>query len=97
MAGRAGRIKARTLRLCNPNSRQWSIYRLDLDAGQLPPRATVGEFTGKRGEFYGHEPWKSRMIWVRFVWLDISPKLRGWSKPSRTMAGKRGRSTGSAR
>ena len=74
VTGPAGRIKAQTLRLYNPKSRQWSIYGLDLDAGQLPLPATIGEFTGKRGEFYDHEPWKGRMIWVRFVWLDLSPK-----------------------
>jgi hypothetical protein len=33
------RIKAQTLRLYNPDSRQWSIYLVDLDKGdlQLPP------------------------------------------------------------
>jgi hypothetical protein len=72
--GPAGRIKAQTLRLYNPTSQQWSIYGLDLDAGQLPMPATVGQFTGKRGEFFDREEWKGRMILVRFVWEDISPK-----------------------
>jgi hypothetical protein len=67
------RIKAQTLRLYNPQSRQWSIYGLDLDAGLMPMPATIGEFTGKRGEFYDHEPWKGRMILVRFVWQDLGP------------------------
>ena len=73
VAGPAGRIKAQTLRLYNPASRQWSIYGLDLDAGLLPMPATVGGFTGKRGEFYDSEAWKGRMILVRFVWLDLGP------------------------
>lgn len=72
--GPAGRIKAQTLRLYNPKSQQWSIYGLDLDAGQLPMPATVGQFDGKRGEFYDREEWKGRMILVRFVWENISPK-----------------------
>lgn len=72
--GPAGRIKAQTLRLYNPKSQQWSIYGLDLDAGQLPMPATIGQFTGKRGEFFDREEWKGRTILVRFVWEDISPK-----------------------
>lgn len=74
VSGPAGRIKAQTIRMYNPKSRQWSIYGMDLDAGQLPMPATIGAFDGKRGEFYDMEPWKGRMILVRFVWLDISPK-----------------------
>ncbi len=73
VTGPAGRIKAQTLRLYNPSSRQWSIYGIDLDAGALGLPATVGGFTGKRGEFYDSEPWKGRMILVRFVWLDLGP------------------------
>lgn len=69
----SGRIKAQTLRLYNPDSRQWSIYGIDLDKGQMPMPATVGSFDGKRGEFYDHEAWKGRMIWVRFVWQDLGP------------------------
>jgi hypothetical protein len=68
------RIKAQTLRLYNPESRQWSIYLVDLDKGdlQLPP--VIGGFNGKRGEFYDQEKWKGRAILVRYLWLDISPK-----------------------
>jgi hypothetical protein len=69
-----GRIKAQTLRLYDPKARQWAIYGMDLDAGQLPMPATVGQFDGKRGEFYDMEPWKGRMILVRFVWEDLGPK-----------------------
>jgi hypothetical protein len=66
-------IKAQTLRLYNPASHQWSIYLVDLDKGTLGLPATVGQFTGKRGEFYDHEDWKGRMVLVRFVWLDLGP------------------------
>jgi hypothetical protein len=68
------RIKAQTLRMYNPETRQWSIYGLDLDAGQLGLPATVGEFDGKRGTLYDMEPWKGRMILVRYVWEDLGPK-----------------------
>jgi len=67
-------IKAQTLRLYNPTSRQWSIYLVDVDQGTLGLPPVVGGFTGKRGEFYDQEDYKGRAILVRYVWLDISPK-----------------------
>lgn len=66
------RIKAQTLRLYNPVSRQWSIYLLDLDKGTLGLPPMVGQFTGKRGEFFDQEEYKGRAILVRYMWLDIS-------------------------
>ena len=67
-------IKAQTLRLYNPTSRQWSIYLVDVDNGTLETPPVVGGFTGKRGEFFHQENFKGRPILVRYVWLDISPK-----------------------
>jgi hypothetical protein len=66
-------IKAQTLRLYNPVSRQWSIYLVDVDNGTLGLPPVVGQFTGKRGEFFDQEDYKGRAILVRYVWLDISP------------------------
>ena len=68
------RIKAQTLRLYNPESRQWSIYLVDLDKGTLDLPPVVGQFDGKRGEFYNQQMWEGRAVLVRYVWLDISPK-----------------------
>lgn len=67
-------IKAQTLRLYNPSSRQWSIYTLDLDKGSLGLPPVVGQFTGNRGEFYDQEEYKGRAILVRYLWLNLSPK-----------------------
>jgi hypothetical protein len=72
--GAAGHLKAQTLRLYNPESRQWSIYLVDLDKGTLGLPPVVGGFTGNRGEFYDQEVWKGRAILVRYMWLNISPK-----------------------
>jgi hypothetical protein len=66
-------IKAQTLRLYNPATRQWSIYLVDLDNGTLDAPPVVGGFSGKRGEFFHQENFKGRTILVRYVWLDISP------------------------
>jgi len=74
VTGPAGRIKAQTLRLYNPESRQWSIYLVDLEKGQLSLPPVVGDFRSGRGEFYDQEAWKGRMILVRYVWQNLSPK-----------------------
>lgn len=66
-------IKAQTLRLYSPATRQWSIYLVDLDNGTLDTPPVVGAFTGKRGEFFHQEILKGRTILVRYVWLDLSP------------------------
>jgi hypothetical protein len=67
------RIKAQTLRMYNPDSHQWSIYLVDLDKGTLELPPVVGQFYGKRGEFYNQQIWEGRAVLVRYVWLDISP------------------------
>ena len=67
-------IKAQTLRLYNPTSRQWSIYLVDLDNGTLSLPPVVGGFTGNRGEFFDQEDYKGRAILVRYMWLNISPQ-----------------------
>jgi hypothetical protein len=68
------RIKAQTLRLYNPESHQWSIYLVDLDKGTLDLPPVVGQFNGGRGEFYNQQVSKGRVILVRYVWLNLSPK-----------------------
>jgi hypothetical protein len=72
--GEGGHLKAQTLRLYNPETRQWSIYLVDVNAGTLGLPPVVGEFTGARGEFYDQETWKGRAILVRYLWLNLSPK-----------------------
>jgi hypothetical protein len=67
-------IKAQTLRIYNPETRQWSIYLVDLDKGTIDLPPVVGGFTGNRGEFFDQEPYKGRAILVRYLWLNISPK-----------------------
>lgn len=73
-AAKGLRIKAQTLRLYNPDSHQWSIYLVDVDKGTLGLPPVVGQFTGRRGEFYDQEDYKGRAILVRYVWTDISPQ-----------------------
>ena len=73
-AGLHERNKGQTLRLYNPETHQWSIYLVDVDKGTLDLPPVIGQFAGKRGEFYSQDKFKGRAIFVRYVWLDISPK-----------------------
>ncbi len=66
-------IRAQTLRLYHEGSRQWRIYGVDLDKGTIDEPPVVGQFTGKRGEFFNQQEWKGRTVLVRYVWLDLSP------------------------
>jgi len=61
-------IKAQTLRVYDPKSRQWAIYGLDLDAGSVGMPATIGSFENGVGRFYDYEDWKGRWLLVRFEW-----------------------------
>jgi len=66
--------KGQTLRMYNPASRQWSIYGVDLDKGEIAPSALTGSFTGKDGTFYHQEERGGRIMLVRYVWTDKGPK-----------------------
>jgi len=70
--GPAGHIEALSLRLYNPQSRQWSINAANSKGGALS-QPTVGEFKNGRGEFYDQEPFNGRVILVRNVWSNITP------------------------
>jgi hypothetical protein len=67
-------LKAQTLRLYNPESHQWSLYLIDVDKGTLELPPLIGQFNGRKGEFYEYTDWKGRTILVRFQWTNISPK-----------------------
>lgn len=64
--GPAGSIEALSLRLYNPESRQWSLNFASSRAGTMAPPA-VGEFRNGRGEFYNQDTWNGRPILVQFV------------------------------
>jgi hypothetical protein len=71
--GPAGHIEGLSLRLYNPQSHQWSLNFANSASGALGV-PTVGEFKNGRGEFFDQEPINGRMVLVRNVWSDITPK-----------------------
>lgn len=72
VSGSAGNIKALSLRLYNPESRQWSLNFANIKGGVMAV-PTIGEFKNGRGEFYNQETLNGRAIFVRFVISDITP------------------------
>jgi hypothetical protein len=69
--GPAGHIEALSLRLYDPQSRQWSLNFANSRGGSLS-QPTIGEFRNGRGEFFDQETLNGRAIFVRFVISDIT-------------------------
>jgi hypothetical protein len=71
--GPSGHFEGLSLRLYNPQSRQWSLNFASSSGGVLAT-PTIGQFKDGRGEFYDQETLDGRAILVRFVISDITPK-----------------------
>jgi len=71
--GPSGHIEGITVRLYNPQSHQWSLYWASGKNGAISLPATVGEFKNGVGEFYDQEAFDGKMIFVRYVWSQITP------------------------
>ena len=72
LEGPAGHLEFLTLRLYNPQTRQWSMNITSSAAGVLSPPA-VGGFEGGRGEFLDQEDYGGRSILVRFEVSVLTP------------------------
>lgn len=70
--GTAGHIEGLSLRLFNPETRQWSLNFANARSGTLTP-PTLGGFHDGRGEFYALDTFDGRDILVRFVISDVKP------------------------
>ena len=68
--GPAGHFEGMSLRLYNPQSRQWSLNFANARSGTLA-QPTIGEFHDGRGEFYDQEEYDGRAILVRFVIIPV--------------------------
>jgi hypothetical protein len=67
----SGHLQVLSLRLYNPQSRQWSLNTANVSSGTLGT-PTIGEFKDGRGEFFDQETFNGRTILVRNVWSDIT-------------------------
>jgi hypothetical protein len=72
VTGPAGHIEGLSLRLYNPESRQWSLNFANSSGGTMSP-ATIGEFRNGRGEFFDQESFNGKTILVRNVFTNFTP------------------------
>jgi hypothetical protein len=70
-SGVGGHIEGLTLRLFNPQSRQWRLYWANSKTGTLDP-PQIGEFKNGRGEFYAQDTWNGKAVFVRFAWTNTT-------------------------
>lgn len=69
-----------TLRLFDPQRRQWSIYFISSVNGRLDPIPVVGGFEGNRGEFYATDSIDGRQIRVRYLWTIVDRDHARWEQ-----------------
>lgn len=75
VAGADGKIEGASLRLYNPQARQWTLNFANIRSGQLTA-PVYGEFDAKgRGLFYGQDMLDGRAVLVRFVISDVTPNF----------------------
>ena len=67
----SGHLEVLSLRLYDPQARQWSLNTANAKSGTLSV-PTIGEFKDGRGEFFDQESFNGRTILVRNVWSDIT-------------------------
>lgn len=73
VAGAKGKIEGLSVRLYNPQSKQWSLNFASFRDGMLTA-PVYGRFDGKgRGLFYGQDMLDGRAILVRFIVTQVSP------------------------
>jgi hypothetical protein len=70
--GPTGHIEFLSLRLYDPQSRQWSLNYANSSDGTLG-QPTIGEFKNGRGEFFDQEALNGRAIFVRNALSEITP------------------------
>ena len=71
MDGPKGHFEGLSLRLYNPQARQWSLNFSNAASGTIA-QPTIGGFKNGRGEFYDQEALDGRAILVRFVISEIT-------------------------
>ncbi len=84
---KTGSVHAMSLRLFNPESKEWSIYwSTDLTGTLDVPM--IGSFTDGRGEFYSQEIFEGQHIYSRFIWSTITPISCQWEQAFSIDGGK---------
>jgi hypothetical protein len=82
-----GPVHAISLRLFNPQSKEWSIHWSTDRMGTLDI-PMIGGFTGGRGEFYAREVSNGTHVYSRFIWSKITANSCQWEQALSDDGGK---------
>jgi hypothetical protein len=74
-----GPVQAITLRLFNPEAKEWSIYWSTDRTGTLDV-PMIGGFQDGIGQFYSQEIFEGRHIYSRFIWSKIKATSCQWEQ-----------------
>ena len=68
-----------TLRLFDPERKEWSLHWASDTTGRLFPPLT-GRFSNGRGEFHGVDTHKGQPVQIRFIWTVIDADRAAWEQ-----------------
>ena len=74
-----GPVHAISLRLFDPQSKEWSIHWSTDRTGVLDI-PMIGGFKDGQGEFYAQEIFEGRRVYSRFIWSKITPNSCQWEQ-----------------
>ncbi len=74
-----GPVHEISLRLFNPQSKEWSIHWSTDRMGTLDI-PMIGNFKDGRGEFYALEVFESRHVYSRFIWSKLMANSCQWEQ-----------------
>jgi hypothetical protein len=72
VSGAGGNIDGMTIRLYDPQAKQWNVRWVNAEDGMITTPLTGG-FTNGRGVFYGRDTLRGKPIVARFVFSDLRP------------------------
>lgn len=76
-----------TIRLFDPQAREWSIYWVDNRSVQLQPPVR-GRFDGGVGTFHGRDAHLGTPVLARFIWTVLSADRARWEQAFSTDGGR---------
>jgi len=84
---KTGPVHAISLRLFDPQSKEWSIYWSTDRMGTLDI-PVIGGFKDGSGEFYAQEIFEGRHVYSRFIWSKIMANSCQWEQALSADGGK---------
>jgi hypothetical protein len=76
-----------TLRLCDPDTGQWSLYWVSKrNPVVLPP--VTGQFKDGIGDFFGEDDYNDVPVLVRYRWSEVTADSARWAQAFSTDGGE---------